>query len=514
MARILGVTVRALWNWEHQAAASASESTRGRGRPPVSIEVRRKALFSVRREMRRQGKSVGEEAVLADLRALGIATSRRLVREQLAVWKRYDRRRAALRRERNARSIRPTGVGLMWSLDGAWIGRMIGRTVRAEIVLDVASLRTLSTVVAFTATAHEVIELLERAVVENGGPPVVLFFDNGPENVNVLVVAWCREHGVMIVRNVPHTPQHNPWAEHRIGELKIESGLDAHVSVPSLLAAQMELERAVRVLDHGRRRRTLEFRTACEADKAPHPRYDAAQREALLARVDMVVAQARSSLAEPASARALRRAERNARLKVLEESGVITITVGGQRSRTRTHAAHAASEVTRFDSASIEAATPLRGTATIDGQLPPARRHSESDTDPWLGPVTVPNAVQGDLVSRIPTAGPAGTLDTKRTRSETLDALREIGSPREESCARTSRGSVLAPTPDPAPFRFVFPRGEVPESRCDTGNDFVRPTGDGWSVSRCASNCVSSSGRWWVPPPVQRHKWRCVEEAL
>lgn len=49
-----------------------------------------------------------------------------------------------------------------------------------------------------------------------------------------------------IVRSAPRTLRHDPWAEHRIGERKIESALDARASEPSQRVAEVEFDRAVR----------------------------------------------------------------------------------------------------------------------------------------------------------------------------------------------------------------------------------------------------------------------------
>lgn len=50
---------------------------------------------------------------------------------------------------------------------------------------------------------------------------VALAQDNGGENQGDLV-AWCERHRVVILRNLPHTPEHNPWIEHGFGELKAQ----------------------------------------------------------------------------------------------------------------------------------------------------------------------------------------------------------------------------------------------------------------------------------------------------
>ncbi|MBK8180614.1 MAG: transposase family protein [Planctomycetes bacterium] len=67
----------------------------------------------------------------------------------------------------------------------------------------------------------------ERAAAERGGKyPFVVQMDNGSENQNALVRAWAVEHEVILLFNIPHTPQHNARAERTNGNLRLASGLD------------------------------------------------------------------------------------------------------------------------------------------------------------------------------------------------------------------------------------------------------------------------------------------------
>lgn len=327
IAKAYGVNPRTIRNRICKAVPSPDREVRGRGRPRHSDVEYQKALYAVRREMNKQGKTVGEGPVL---KALGDTVPIVLVRDALSRWKEYDRSTKAIEREARRVSIVPKGPGVAWSLDGSWMGRVYGRTARAEIAIDIASRRTVGTVVAYTASAAEVILLLERALVLVGSLPLVIFVDNGSENVNAAVAAWCHAHGVILVRSVPHTPEHNPWIECRNGELKAVSGLDASVRVASLEEVEARLLAAVDVLDGGRLRRTLGYVTAREAGVRDRVEYDADQRAAFYSAACAARTNARAALEDDAKSRDVRRAEREAILQVLEAFGLITRTVGGR----------------------------------------------------------------------------------------------------------------------------------------------------------------------------------------
>lgn len=121
------VSLRTIWNREHLPFSSAEREIRGRGRSPHSVFAWRIALRRVRRVLKRCGFEIGEPSVCA---MVGNKWPRCLVREALAQWKRHERTKEARRRAALRRSITPNFGGMMWPLDGAWIGRYLGRTVR------------------------------------------------------------------------------------------------------------------------------------------------------------------------------------------------------------------------------------------------------------------------------------------------------------------------------------------------------------------------------------------------
>ncbi len=482
------MSLRTLWNLEHSEDPSPDQEVRGRGRPRHSDRAYRKALFAVRREMKKQGKTVGEGSVLA---AIGDAVPRVLVRDALARWKEYDRSTKAIEREARRVSIVAKGPGVAWSLDGSWMGRVLGRTARAEIAIDIASRRTVGMVVAYTASAAEVILLLERALVLVGSLPLVIFIDNGPENVNAAVAAWCHAHGVILVRSVPHTPEHNPWIERRNGELKAVSGLDAWVPVDSLDEVEARLQVAVDVLDGGRLRRTLGYVTARVADERGRLRYDADQRRAFYAAACAARTEARTGLGEEATSRDVRRAEREATLGVLEALGLITRTVGG---RSRSDALSPANAKRRPRRPRQARSPCLRATASDElgkNEAFPSPT-SPTETSPAMpAPIAQP-AVPDHLVAVTTTSNEMPLVRAPEPMADAPCAVLGLtppergAAPDARQCApasvplyagadtglsdvRIARQPVLTPVACNAVWTVFFPRGGMLESACDTG---------------------------------------------
>ncbi|MBI4880847.1 MAG: transposase family protein [Planctomycetes bacterium] len=323
LARELAVSTRTLRTWAREAA----DPLRRIGRPPHDDRARARALWAVRREMKRQGNTVGEPSVV---RAVRGGVPRTLVRWALRRWKRRLVRRARLLRQALRQQIRPTAPHVLAALDGAFVGRLgDGSRVKVELVRDVASQRTAVPVVGSEIGASEVVVVLDRWSAAHGGePPLAIVTDRGPENLNGAVEAWCEEHRAVHVKNAPHTPQHNPWAEHGWGEVKAESGLAAPLLVASTSATRSRIDSALSRLNEGRLRQTLGFRSAAERDKDTAPRYTAEQREAFYTATRAAASAARDACATP---RRRHRAERDALWNVMESFGLITRTRGGAR---------------------------------------------------------------------------------------------------------------------------------------------------------------------------------------
>jgi len=326
LAGLLAVTARTLHNWRREAARGEPEQARP-GRPVYAPELVYRVLRRTRRELKRQGWSAGWRSVLG---ALGGEDPVRLVQRCLALWKRRKRRRLRLLRGGLRKTILVQAREVLWSIDAMQAGHNgEGEARFAEVLRDVGGARTISIRIGPASKAQDVIALLESARRTRGALPLVLSSDNGSAYASDLLERYLEEHRVVHLRSLPHTPQHNAWAEHGIGELRAESGLESHT--PLLGGdeeAALRLEEARRRLDGERYR--LRFGSTAEARDKNLPRgYDGINREAFYcdARKRMETA----SLCHE-NRRDQRRAEREAILLTLEGFNLIERTQGdGQR---------------------------------------------------------------------------------------------------------------------------------------------------------------------------------------
>ena len=186
--------------------------------------------------------------------------------------------------------------------------------------------------------------LLERAALERGGVyPFVVQMDNGSENQNALVRAWAALHEVILLFNIPHTPQHNPRAERTNGDLRVASALDKptlklvgglacvqaaakELGVPTRTLVGVMLGQAWRGLDEHTPRASLGNRTPCELDRIS-PR---AEDRACRARFCREVCEERQRIARlPCRTREARKLVREAVWCALERHGLVERTRGG-----------------------------------------------------------------------------------------------------------------------------------------------------------------------------------------
>lgn len=153
---------------------------------------------------------------------------------------------------------------------------------------------------------------------------------------------WLAERKVIVLWNVPHTPQHNPWAERFNGELKQE--LRARGELPergadpaectgsrpeagaSTTRAHFErcVPRALAVL-RARPRPSRGGLTAAQLDKIRPRAEDLVQRARFY---ETACAAIEAAVQDIHDARARRRAEREAILCTLERFGLVTRTRG------------------------------------------------------------------------------------------------------------------------------------------------------------------------------------------
>jgi hypothetical protein len=291
----------------------------------------------VRGELERQGWSAGEGPVH---RALRGAVPLRLVRRVLGERK-AERRGRIEREERERRTRIEVRAGdALWCLDATQLGREVGAAlgpaVQAEVVRDVASGRTLGVSVGRAATAAEVIALLEQVAKERGGLPLVLVTDNGAAYSSEGFEAWLAEREVVHLRSLPGTPQHNPWAERGMWELKTEAGLGLRGvgggssrtkgGLVDAAKACARLMAAVGRLDGERPRRSRGWRTAARMDRDLRPWNRLTRLSSLWKKVRGALARAALG-SKPGRARRL--AEREAILVTLERCGLLKRNRGG-----------------------------------------------------------------------------------------------------------------------------------------------------------------------------------------
>jgi transposase InsO family protein len=241
------------------------------------------------------------------------------------VWQRRRGQRAAAARERARVSLQVQAPDVLWAIDAKHLSRDAEGTVTAEVVLDPCPRRRSGAAVGRPASGKAVVALLEAVRQARGVAPLVLVHDNAKAYVGHEVTAWREKHGVLSLCSLPHTPQHNAFAERGMRELGEQTGLGRGVRGIGILAAGMAVAAAIRRMN-SRPRRVLGGRTPDEVDRLGRVPYSDEERKEL---ADAVRAAQDKAVRDARSARARRQACRNATLAVLERFGCIKITRGG-----------------------------------------------------------------------------------------------------------------------------------------------------------------------------------------
>jgi hypothetical protein len=321
LAESLGVTTRTLLEWKKLALLPESERPKV-GRPRVPAETRaslRMLILAVQEQHHWRLSGRGVHRLLDKRAPLGrVQEVMRVVRAQRA---RHLRDEAELRRAHVHALARDT----VWSLDGTHLGRDVrGGKVIAELVRDVTSTKTLGVAIGPPPTSGEVVLLLTRIALVGGVLPLVLASDNGGENRGELE-EWCAANQVLHLKNLPRTPQHNPWVEHGNGELKAQTGLGKGARINSVSETAAAVLEALEHLDGVVLRPTRGERTAREVYAALPAAETLVDRAELFDAAHCAIAEAVEGCR---TARERRLAERKALLATLERYELITQTRG------------------------------------------------------------------------------------------------------------------------------------------------------------------------------------------
>jgi transposase InsO family protein len=286
------------------------------------------ALRVVGRVLRRRRYQAGWREVLdvqqAELSSWEVQQGTRLLKA------RHRRRVAAVRREHRL-SVEVLAPDVLWTIDAKHLSRDAQDTVTAEVVLDPCPRRTSGASVGPAASGETVVALLEAVRQERGTAPLVLVHDNGKTYVGRQAAGWRAQHGVLDLCSLPHTPQHNAYAERGMRDLGEHTGLGRGVRGVGVEAAALAVADAIRRMN-SRPRAVLGGRSADEVDKDGRQVYNPEQRKEL---ADEVRAAQDEAMRDAHGVRARRLACRRALLAVLDRRGLVRITRGGSPSRGR-----------------------------------------------------------------------------------------------------------------------------------------------------------------------------------
>lgn len=312
---------------KEQAAAAATSSTES-GTTSTASDGRRAA------RARRSAPSALVRAVFEELalghdgwRSVAVTLERcgehvatRLVQELVRTLKMERAQREAMRIAANRVHVEVLARDALWGCDATLVARVDREPDGADIERQ-----------------------LELTAQARGGWPLVLMIDNGGANRCARLQQRLRDERVIVLWNVPHTPQHNARTEHGIGDLKRASrlgdvlGVTAEVterpvssSEPGVARTPSELlvrlvEAWVR-LDRDHARASLGGLTPDELDRIA-PRADACVRRARFYEdVCSVLERVRAAHVRD---RERRGAEREAIWCALERNGLVARTRGG-----------------------------------------------------------------------------------------------------------------------------------------------------------------------------------------
>jgi hypothetical protein len=317
-ARNLGRSVRQLQRWKKDPDAPRCRP----GRPPRPVREREEARAKVVAWAQQRGRapSVREANGVLGIPwrlAAEVVRPLRELRAKMA-WEAEMARRV---------SAQVHFRDVVWVQDGAQFGRVDGAPLMAEVVRDPASTKTLAVGVGPATTGEDLAALLQFLKGERGALPLVLCVDNGAAQKSKEVADYCEREGVIVLRNLPRTPQHNPFAERAIGELRAESGLRSDTELRDEAEGIALLQAAWRRLDNRHVRPRHDYRTAAAVDATMAAWYPRLSRAGFYQAARGAIEEAVRGCGDP---RARRLAEREAIFRTLEDFGLISRTRGGK----------------------------------------------------------------------------------------------------------------------------------------------------------------------------------------
>lgn len=298
VASCLGVETRTLRSWKTECS-----KVRKRGRPAKKVTY--SELHRIVKEWKRQGRP-GWRPVAQGLSDVRI----KLVQNAVSALKLRARKKMAANRAKLRVSIRTKNTGVVVGMDGATIRK--GEDL--IIVRDQCSLGVEATSCRGSLNSTDTLGVLNQMKSEER-LPLVLKTDNGSPFCSNVVEDFLENNQVIHLRSLPRVPQHNGSCENAVREIK------------DLLKSGMSEAQACSVLNEGRKRSKLKWKTSSEVDRENKVSYNIEQRSLLYKTVKLAT---KMALLGTKNGYERRKAERKAILTTLESLGLITITRGGQ----------------------------------------------------------------------------------------------------------------------------------------------------------------------------------------
>jgi putative transposase len=133
--------------------------------------------------------------------------------------KRPRRSRASAHRLDRLQSL---GMNQSWSMDFVMDQLFDGRKFRALTVVDNFSRKCLAIHAGQSLKGSDVVEVMQRVIVERNGPPVRIQVDNGSEFISKDLDKWAYDKGVTLDYSRPGKPTDNPYIESFNGSFRDE----------------------------------------------------------------------------------------------------------------------------------------------------------------------------------------------------------------------------------------------------------------------------------------------------
>lgn len=315
VAKLLEVTPRTIENWLRLYLRGGRAKT---GRPSYTNEERWKAIWAVRRELRRQGYC-GWRPIDEALKDVPT----RLVQEYVKKFKAKKRRWNEMIKKEKRKGITVILKNAYCVSDGTFLGRIEKEGIESQVIKDRGSLKVLAIGTGLTAKGEDVIKMLDD-LKTNRKLPLVLGTDNGSMYCNEEVRDYLKNEKVIHLLSLPRTPEHNSSAEITMREMKEESLLGRKTSLLCISESHDKIVCAARKLNW-RLRGSKKFKSANELDDTMVDATDVIDREMFYAECEQGLLKVRAG---DFKGRELRMKEREVILEMMEKFGAVKLTRG------------------------------------------------------------------------------------------------------------------------------------------------------------------------------------------